>query len=163
MNVNVSARQLSEAGFADAARVIAETYGIDPHRITLELTESVSSSVVAAGAEVEALRRDGFQLVLDDFGTEYAVLAQVSSGRFDGIKLSRDFIGTCCACDRTRLVLRHVVRLCEDLGLSVVAEGIETEDELACLRAEGVQLVQGYLFGRPRRLAELQQALRDVA
>ena len=163
LNVNISARQLADAGFADAARAIADAHGIAPSRITLELTESLSSSAVVAGAEVEQLRRHGFRLVLDDFGTEYAVLSHVSSGRFDGIKLSRDFIADCCACDRTRLVLRHMVNLCGDLGLSVVAEGIETDAELQCLREAGVELAQGYYFDRPRRLSDLTGTVRAVA
>lgn len=163
LNVNISARQLADAGFADTARAILDAHGIAPDRITLELTESLSSSAVIDGAEVEQLRRHGFRLVLDDFGTEYAVLSHISSGRFDGIKLSRDFIAACCGCDRTWLVLRHVVNLCGDLGLTVVAEGIETAAELECLRKAGVELVQGYYFDRPRRLSDLTCAPRAVA
>ncbi|MBB1491160.1 MULTISPECIES: bifunctional diguanylate cyclase/phosphodiesterase [unclassified Paracoccus (in: a-proteobacteria)] len=155
LNVNVSARQLAEPGFADAAAAIVGAHGVDPRRLTLELTESVSASAVASGTEVESLRRHGFRLVLDDFGTEYAALSHVSSGRFDGIKLSRDFIADCCTSDRAWLVLRHVVNLCDDLGLTVVAEGIETDAELESLRAAGVRLVQGYYFDRPRRLSDL--------
>ena len=86
--VNVSARQLAEPGFAEAAAAIVRAHGLDPQRLTLELTESVAVSTVAPGAEIEALRRHGFRLVLDDFGTEYAVLSHIGSGHFDGIKLS---------------------------------------------------------------------------
>lgn len=163
LNINVSARQLADVGFADAALAIAQGYGIDPARITLELTESLSSTAVVEGAEVEQLRRHGFHLVLDDFGTEYAVLSHVSSGRFDGVKLSRDFISQCCGCDRARLVLRHMVNLCDDLGLSVVAEGIETDAELEVMRDAGVGLAQGYYFDRPGRLADLAQRLSVAA
>lgn len=159
LNVNVSARQLAEPGFADAAAGTLRRHGLDPGRLTLELTESLSASTVALGVEVERLRAHGFRLVLDDFGTEYAALSQVSSGRFDGIKLSREFIADCCASRRAWLVLRHVVNLCEDLGMSVVAEGIETDAELAVLRRAGVRLVQGYYFDRPRPLAELAEVV----
>ncbi|SDK52255.1 putative bifunctional diguanylate cyclase/phosphodiesterase [Paracoccus chinensis] len=161
--INVSARQLAEPGFAEAAAAIVHAYGLDPARLTLELTESVAVSTVAPGSEVEALRRHGFRLVLDDFGTEYAALSHVSSGLFDGIKLSRDFIADCCTADRAWMVLRHVVNLCDDLGLTVVAEGIETDEELECLRAAGVRLVQGYYYDRPRRLSELCPAPAAVA
>lgn len=161
--VNVSARQLAEPGFAEAAAAIVRAHGLDPQRLTLELTESVAVSTVAPGAEIEALRRHGFRLVLDDFGTEYAALSHVSSGLFDGIKLSRDFIADCCTADRAWMVLRHVVNLCDDLGLTVVAEGIETDEELECLRAAGVRLVQGYYYDRPRRLSELYQTRTAVA
>lgn len=163
LTVNVSAQQLAEPGFALEAAKIVRGHGIEPKRLTLELTESVSASAVASGAEVESLRRHGFRLVLDDFGTEYAALSHVSSGRFDGIKLSRDFIADCCASDRAWLVLRHVVNLCDDLGLTVVAEGIETDAELESLRAAGVRLVQGYYFDRPRRLSDLYRDHAAVA
>lgn len=157
VNVNVSARQLAEPGFADETAAILRRHGLDPGRLTLELTESQSASAVAPGPEVERLRAHGFRLVLDDFGTEYAALSQVSSGVFDGIKLSRDFIADCCAGRRAWLVLRHLVSLCDDLGMSVVAEGIETDAELSILRRAGVRLVQGYYFDRPRPLADLPE------
>jgi|GEM_PF-4497437 len=163
LTVNVSAQQLAVPGFAVAAAKILRGHGIEPKRLTLELTESVSVSTVALQAEIESLRRHGFRLVLDDFGTEYAALTHVSSGRFDGIKLSRDFIADCCSSHRAWLVLRHVVNLCDDLGLTVVAEGIETDDELESLRGAGVRLVQGYYFDRPRRLSDLYRDRPAVA
>ena len=159
LNVNVSARQLADPGFADAALAIMREQGVDPRRITLELTESASMSVFDADSQLERLRLAGFRLVLDDFGTEYAVLSHVSSGRFDGIKLSRDFIAQACGCPRTRVVLRHVMHLCDDLGITVVAEGIETACELDHLRGAGVRLVQGYYFDRPRRLEDLADVI----
>lgn len=158
MNVNISARQLAEPGFADDVAAIARAQGLDPVRLTLELTESVSANAVVIGAEAEGLRRHGFRLVLDDFGTEYAALSHISSGHFDGIKLSRDFIVDCCTSPRAWQVLRHVVNLCDDLELSVVAEGIETDAELQTLRRAGVRLVQGYFFDRPRRLSDLNNS-----
>lgn len=163
LTVNVSARQLAEPGFAATAARIVRGHGIDPGRLMLELTESVSVGAVALQAEIESLRRHGFRLVLDDFGTEYAALSHISSGRFDGIKLSRDFIADCCSSERAWLVLRHVVNLCDDLGLTVVAEGIETDAELECLRGAGVRLVQGYYYDRPRRLSELCRGRAAVA
>ena len=159
LNVNVSARQLADPGFADAALAIMREQGVDPRRITLELTESASMSVFDADSQLARLRLAGFRLVLDDFGTEYAVLSHASSGRFDGIKLSRDFIAQACGCPRTRVVLRHVMHLCDDLGITVVAEGIETACELDHLRGAGVRLVQGYYFDRPRRLEDLADVI----
>ena len=152
INLNVSARQLLEPGFADAARDIARAHGVDPQRITLELTESSTMAAVATSQELARLRSHGFRTALDDFGTEYAVLSHVSSGQFDAIKLSREFIAACCCEDRARTVLRHVINLCDDLGMDVVAEGIETRVEFDCLRAAGVRLMQGFHFDRPGRL-----------
>ena len=131
--------------------------------LTVELTESSNMAAVATSPELARLRTHGFRTALDDFGTEYAVLSHVSSGQFDAIKLSREFIVGCCCEDRARTVLRHVINLCDDLGLTVVAEGIETDEELECLRAAGVRLVQGYYYDRPRRLSELYQTRTAVA
>lgn len=162
VNLNVSARQLAVPGFADEALAIARAHGVAPQRLTLELTESVNMAELAGSDAFAGLRRHGFGTVLDDFGTEYAVLSHIGSGHFDGIKLSRGFIET-CGDARPRIVLRHVVNLCRDLGMAVVAEGIETEAERECLRSLGVRLMQGYHFDRPRRVDELPGALRIPA
>lgn len=159
VNVNVSARQIANPGFADDLRNIARTFGIAPDRLTLELTESVNMAVLVGSDMFTRLREHGFRIVLDDFGTEYAVLSHVSSGQFDGIKLARDFVAHCATVERARVVIRHIVSLCNDLGMEVVAEGVETADELACLHQQGVRLMQGYHFGRPRGMAGLPRPL----
>ncbi|ARJ69550.1 hypothetical protein B0A89_07840 [Paracoccus contaminans] len=155
VNLNVSARQLAAPDFADDVLAIAREYAIAPQRITLELTESVNMAVLAGSDAFARLRQHGFRTVLDDFGTEYAMLSHITSGQFDGIKLSRDLVRHCCVNERAGVMLRHLVGLSEGLGMEIVAEGVETPGELACLKQHGIRLMQGYYFGRPRALHEL--------
>ena len=152
VNLNVSPRQLIDPDFADRAAAVVREHGIAPDRITLELTESAHMVMLADSDGFARLREHGFRMVLDDFGTEYAVLSHISSGQFDGIKLSREFIAASCCDGKARIVTRHMVALCGELGLDVVAEGVETQDERDCLHELGVRQMQGFYYGKPERV-----------
>lgn len=155
VNLNVSPRQVAAPGFADEVLDIARRHAIDPGRITLELTESADMAVLAGSDAFTRLRQYGFRTVLDDFGTEYAMLSHICSDHFDGIKLSRDFVRNCCVNERASTVLRHLVKLLDGVGLNVVAEGVETPEEMALLVEHGLRLMQGYHLGRPQSLVSL--------
>lgn len=154
VNLNVSPRHVAAPGFADEVLGIVREYDIDPQRITLELTESANMAVLAGSDAFTRLRQYGFRTVLDDFGTEYAMLSHIASDHFDGIKLSRDFVRNCCVNERAGVVLRHLVKLLDGVGLAVVAEGVETPQELKRLTQLGLRLMQGYHLGRPGPLSD---------
>lgn len=151
VSVNVSAVQLRSAGFtAQVAGVLART-GLAPERLTLELTESVVVEDVAAVSEVfTALRTLGVRIAVDDFGTGFSSLASLAELPVDALKLDRSFIAAIG--DREALVA-GVISLADRLGLPIVAEGIETEDQLAALRRLGCGFGQGFHLGRPAPLA----------
>jgi diguanylate cyclase (GGDEF)-like protein/PAS domain S-box-containing protein len=149
VSINVSARELSEPGLHERIARTLEAAGVPPERIALEITESTLMEGGDAGiADLEALRRLGVQVLLDDFGTGYSSLTRLSRLPLSGIKLDRGFVAR-AANDRDRRIIEAALSIGRAAELPVVAEGVETEDQLALLRASGCNFVQGYLLGRP--------------
>jgi diguanylate cyclase (GGDEF)-like protein len=149
--VNVSAEQLHNPNFAQAVASALQQSGLPPHRLELEVTESVfmteAPHAIAVLREVLAL---GVKLSLDDFGTGYSSLGYLSRTKFSTIKIDRSFVqGASRNAPESVAIIRAVVALADSLGMSTTAEGVETEDELAMIRRLGCRKIQGYLFGRP--------------
>ncbi|MEU0560193.1 EAL domain-containing protein [Dactylosporangium sp. NPDC006015] len=148
VNVNVSARQLAEASFTDrVAAVLADT-GLAPHRLTLEITESTAVALGDAVTHLEALRRMGVRVALDDFGTDQSSLTLLQNLPVDEIKLDRSFVQR-SAPGRAGAMPAAVLALARVVGLDVVAEGIEVPEQARRLAALGYRTAQGYHFARP--------------
>jgi diguanylate cyclase len=150
IRVNVSARQLAEPGLADSVQAALAMSGLPPERLCLEVTESV---VLEDGdrsvAALQALRDIGVGVSLDDFGTGYCSLSYLRRLPIDSLKIDRSFVrGLGHEADDDSIVT-SVIDLARSLGVSVVAEGVETEDQLAGLRARGCDTMQGFLFAAP--------------
>ena len=159
VSVNVSARQLDESlvGVVDA--VLAET-GLPARLLVLELTESVLVADDAGTSGVlHALRRLGVRLAIDDFGTGFSALAYLSRLPIDVIKVDRAFVAQLGATEGRADLARTIIEMARALGMSTTAEGIETPEQLAALRALGCDVGQGYLFSRPVPAEEVR-ALR---
>lgn len=150
VSVNCTGRDLTEQSYTDAVRAALDEHGLDPHRLLLEITETllVRDPAAVRGA-VEGLQAQGVRFGVDDFGTGYSSLAVLHDLPVDVIKVDRGFVGRMDADARGRELVRTVVALGSALGKSVVAEGVETPAHLAALRAMGCALGQGYLFSRP--------------
>jgi EAL domain-containing protein (putative c-di-GMP-specific phosphodiesterase class I) len=148
--VNVSALQLRHGGLvAQVARILAES-GLDPGRLELEITEgALLRSTERTVAALHRLRAAGVRVALDDFGTGYSSLSHLLAFPFDKIKVDRAFTGQAVTEPNARAIIRAVAGLCAQLGVTMTAEGVETEAQLALLVQEGCQEAQGYLFGRP--------------
>jgi EAL domain-containing protein (putative c-di-GMP-specific phosphodiesterase class I) len=150
MSVNVSALQFADGQLLGVvARALAET-GIDPATLKLELTESAvmadAERALAVFAELKAL---GVRVSLDDFGTGYSSLSYLRRLPIDTLKIDRSFVSQLDRYDDKRQIVEVVMMLARVLGLDVVAEGVETEAELALLRDMGSDFVQGYYYHRP--------------
>jgi EAL domain-containing protein (putative c-di-GMP-specific phosphodiesterase class I) len=149
--VNVSGEQLLEASFANTVVSALATSGLPPHRLEIEVTESVflRDGTVA----LETLKRIialGCGVALDDFGTGYSSLGYLRKIRFSTIKVDRSFVqGAARANPESLAIVRAVVAMADSLEMSTTAEGVETEEELATVRQLGCRKIQGYLFGRP--------------
>jgi diguanylate cyclase (GGDEF)-like protein/PAS domain S-box-containing protein len=149
--VNVSAAQIWHTDFVhDVAEVLKET-GLPPHLLCLELTESLLAD--HAGGRVRgvltALKRLGVTLALDDFGTGYSSLGYLTQLPFDTIKIDRIFVDGIANSESARKLLEGIIALGRGLGMTIVAEGAETADEVAILGQFRCDLVQGYIFARP--------------
>jgi diguanylate cyclase (GGDEF)-like protein len=151
VSVNLSPRQLAGPELVDTVtRVLAET-GTPPSELCLEVTENVLiADMAVARLRLEELRALGVVLAIDDFGTGYSSLAYLRSFPFDVVKLDRGFVANLATSDVDVEIVGAVVRMATALGLCVVAEGVESADQLAGLRAVGCTRAQGYLFARPQ-------------
>ncbi len=145
--VNVSAVQVKHGPLIAAVRSALRESGLAADRLEIEITESLLIEGDAADLLL-ALRRLGVRIALDDFGTGYSSLSYLRRFPFDAIKIDRSFIADIANPD-TAAIVRAVVGIAAQLGASITAEGIETEDQFAAVRREGCTEVQGYLFGRP--------------
>jgi diguanylate cyclase (GGDEF)-like protein/PAS domain S-box-containing protein len=164
VSVNLSPRQLLRPDLERTVLHACQHNHTEPSQIELELTES---ALVTDIGHVEKLlvrlRRHGFKLSLDDFGTGYSSLSHLRNLPFHKVKIDRSFVMDLEHSAKSRVMLEGVVRLCSNLGLGMVAEGVETEAQFALLRAMGVDEYQGYLFARPQWqtqwIAKLRQEL----
>jgi len=148
--VNVSALQLRSPDFAATVRAALERARLPAHLLELELTETASlacpSEVIAM---LRGLRQSGVHLALDDFGTGYSSLRYLSQLPVGKIKVPREFVGNLAHDATDFAVVSAVVSLADRLGLNVVAEGVETPEQLRAVRATGCQAIQGFLLRRP--------------
>jgi diguanylate cyclase len=148
--VNVSAVQFRQTDFAETVSGIIQQTGIEANRVELELTESV---VVADADRAEEaiinLRAKGIRIALDDFGTGYSSLIYLRRFALDKIKLDRSFLDSLEDTGESAILVHSVVHLGRALGLTVTAEGVETDQQQRFLQAVGCHLLQGYLFSKP--------------
>jgi diguanylate cyclase (GGDEF)-like protein/PAS domain S-box-containing protein len=160
MSVNVSPRQAGEPGFAAEIAAILESTGLDPTSLVLEITESLMLDVSAASdGSLRQLRDMGVQLVVDDFGTGFSALEYFKRFAVHGLKIDRSFINGLGRSREDTAIVTATLAFAAALGLSVTAEGVETEDQLERLRALGCQQGQGFLFSRPVPAADLPALL----
>ena len=147
LRVNLSARQFEQASLVEDVAAALEDSGLAPRRLCLELTESVLLRDVAVAAQAFArLRELGVSIALDDFGTGYSSLAYLKRLPVDVIKIDRCFVAGLPDDPYDLAIVQAVVTLARQVGIEVVAEGVETEAQADALRACGVERAQGYLF-----------------
>ncbi|GGR92266.1 putative bifunctional diguanylate cyclase/phosphodiesterase [Deinococcus sedimenti] len=152
--VNLSARQFASQDLLETVRAALRDADLPPELLELEITESLMMLNPDRTARVlDALRSDGVRVMLDDFGTGYSSLAYLSQFPLSGLKVDRSFVRQMVREPRGKsaAIVRAMVSLSHDLGLELVAEGVEHRGDLECLRAEGIQVMQGYYFARPSK------------
>ncbi|MFN9726213.1 EAL domain-containing protein [Acidovorax sp.] len=156
ISVNVSARQVHRDEFVSDFCEVVEAEGADPHRAKLELTESLLHSNLDETIEkMRALGTRGFQFALDDFGTGYSSMSYIKRLPLHQLKIDRSFVSNLPNDKDEAAIATMIHQLAHTLGMSVVAEGVETEAQREYLLSLGCQYFQGYLFGRPSPLAEV--------
>jgi EAL domain-containing protein (putative c-di-GMP-specific phosphodiesterase class I) len=160
--INLSARQFKEKNFGDVIERILRAHDIEPRYIELEITES---SLMVNTEEVmrtlSQLKACGLRLSIDDFGTGYSSLGYLRRFPLDTLKIDRSFVNDIATDAGGANITRAVISMAHNLGLNVVAEGVETEAQLAFLCANGCAEMQGYYFARPLSVEDSLQWLRE--
>ena len=162
LSVNLSPLQFLQDDLVGAIeRVLGET-GLDPARLELEVTEGLLiKDAAGALAILQRLKALGVQISMDDFGTGYSSLSYFRMFPFDKVKIDRSFVGDMIANPQALAIIRSVIGLGHGLGVPVVAEGVETAEQLEALRAEGCDQVQGYLIARPNPIGHFEGVVMD--
>ncbi len=159
--VNLSPLQFRSGNLLSMVTEALKHSGLLPRRLELEITETLllekSAQVLAT---LHALRALGVRISMDDFGTGYSSLSYLRSFPFDKIKIDQSFVRDLGANRESQAIIRSIVSLGKGLGVTITAEGVETEAELSCLRAEGCHEGQGFLFSKARPNAEIVGLLR---
>jgi EAL domain-containing protein (putative c-di-GMP-specific phosphodiesterase class I) len=160
MTVNLSPLQLGDAGLPEFIATSLAAAGMRPEQLGLEITETVMfSDNPEHAARLLAIRRLGVLLLLDDYGTGYSSLNYIRRFPLDFVKLDRSFVSGIGVDETDTAILVAICDLARALGMSIVAEGVESGQQLAALRAIGCDLVQGYYFARPLTRAKLDRML----
>lgn len=159
--INVSALQMRQKNFVDEIRGIIEQTGANPHRLKIELTEStLVSNVDDVIAKMDQLKAIGIGFSLDDFGTGYSSLSYLKRLPLDQLKIDRSFVKDVLVDSNDAAIAQMIIALSKSLGLSVIAEGVETEEQYAFLAQHGQLNYQGYLFGRPLPAEDFERLAR---
>ena len=149
VGINVAPADFHTSGFLDSLLAALRQMGARPANLMLEVTERGLLDPVVARETTGALRRHGFLLAIDDFGTGYSSLSYLESLELDYLKIDRSFIEAIGTGAPTSQVVGHIIGMARDLGLRMIAEGVESQAQADYLRRQGVQYGQGWLFGRP--------------
>ena len=163
MAVNLSPRQIKDPQLITKVRLALASSGVDPDRLTLEITETAlvenSHATLARLRELKAL---GIRLSIDDFGTGYSSLSYLRQFPVDGVKIAKPFVDHIAEGEDHSALARAIITIGETLQLEVVAEGIEQEQQMCELRKLGCQLGQGYYTSRPVDAARMTPAPREL-
>jgi len=161
ISVNVSARQFRQTTFVEQVQAIVQATGANPHRLKLELTESLMvNNVEETIAKMAALSAWGIAFSLDDFGTGYSSLSYLQRLPLDQLKIDQSFVRDLLLDAKDAAIAQTVINLAHNLSLHVIAEGVETPEQRDFLRSIGCEAYQGYLYGRPCPLADFEHLLR---
>lgn len=156
MAVNVSAMQLQSRDFIVHVKNALAKHGLNPARLCLEVTETVLLTDTKPTIEMmRDISRFGVSWALDDFGTGYSSFAYLSDMPLSKLKLDRAFVTDLGRDPNAITILRSVRQLCEGLGIDLLCEGVETEEQTDALRRERCELVQGFLYGRPEPIEKI--------
>lgn len=146
LSMNVLPDEIAHDSYVDWLLDEVRSVGIDPKRVTIEVTETaLLSDLDAVAARLDRIRQAGMKVALDDFGTGYASLAYLGTLPLDALKIDRGLIARIGTSERDRIVVRSIFSLARDLGLNIIVEGVESTAQLVLLAEWGCDLYQGFL------------------
>lgn len=162
ISVNVSKRQIAEANFVDQLQATLDRYGVQGRQLNLEITESlIMDSPEGIVDRLHEIRGLGVRLYMDDFGTGHSSLSCLHRFPIDVLKIDRSFVSTMETNDDYESIIHAIITLAHNLNTTVIAEGIETAQQLSRLRDLACDLGQGYLFSQPKPLKEIMAIIQE--
>ncbi|MDN4587340.1 bifunctional diguanylate cyclase/phosphodiesterase [Xenophilus aerolatus] len=162
LSVNVSARQFRKEDFAEEVRQVLIRTGCQPSRLKLELTESLlHDQVTETISKMKSLAAIGIRFSMDDFGIGFSSLSYMARLPLHQLKVDKFFVQGIGQNPKIELIVQTILGMAANLDLEVVAEGVETEGQLAFLQAHGCKVSQGYYFGRPEALSDFEHRLKE--
>ena len=163
VSVNVSYRQFRDADFERTISSALIESGLPPSLLTLEITESLlMDDRPETLTSIQALTQLGIHVVLDDFGTGYSSLSYLRRYPFKGLKIDRTFIRDCASVSDSAKLCKSIIAMADSLGMDVVAEGVETDDQLQFLLQNSIKKVQGFYFSRPLPARQFQEFITQI-
>jgi len=160
VGVNITARQILHEGFVAEVRSALERTGLPPDLLELEITEgSILENIDETVAKLNQLKALGVTVAIDDFGTGYSSLSYLTQLPIDRLKIDQSFVRDTPADSHYCAIIRTIIAMSDNLGLSVIAEGVESDEQSAFLRAEGCDEIQGYLLSPPKPAEALAEML----
>jgi len=161
LSVNVSAKQFRQKSFTSQLMITLQQYAINPARLKLELTESLLLADIEDTIDkMKILAELGIQFSLDDFGTGYSSLQYLKRLPLYQLKIDKSFVDDLVSDSNDQAIVRTIIAMAHNLGLNVIAEGVETKEQQQCLLTEGCTHYQGYLFSKPVPLNEFEALLK---
>ena len=158
LSVNVSARQFHQPNFVDQIKSVIEKTGANPHRLKLELTETVVlDNIDEVIRKIKLLSEVGVEFALDDFGTGYSSLSYLKRLPLSEVKIDKSFVNDVITDVNDAAIVQAILAMSQTLGLQAVAEGVETREQYDYLVKHGCLKFQGYLFGKPMPIGQLEQ------
>ncbi|MFI3157757.1 MAG: GGDEF domain-containing phosphodiesterase [Methylococcaceae bacterium] len=162
--VNVSAKQFRQPGFIAQIQSVVQRHAINPMCLKLELTESLLlEDIEETIATMKALNEMGIQFSLDDFGTGYSSLQYLKRLPINQLKIDQSFVRDIALDNSDKAIVRTIIAMANSLNMNVIAEGVETEDQLKFLLKNNCAYYQGYLFGRPMPIEQFEALLETKA
>jgi diguanylate cyclase (GGDEF)-like protein/PAS domain S-box-containing protein len=162
LSVNITPKQFAQPDLSRQIGQLIRQSGIDPHCVNLEITETIAmSDAERSGIVLSELKSLGVHLDIDDFGTGYSSLSRLQHLPIDTLKIDRAFISRMDSDDDTHEIVRIIIMLAHNLGMKVVAEGVETQAQLDLLQKLGCEFAQGYLFSKPAEPEVIEKLLQS--
>ncbi|MDE5893499.1 MAG: bifunctional diguanylate cyclase/phosphodiesterase, partial [Acetatifactor sp.] len=163
LSINVSAIQYMKDSFVDELLQVLSTYQVPPQEVELEITESVLiEDFEKVTAKLRVLRDYGIRVSLDDFGTGFSSLSYLKKLPINTLKIDKSFVDTVLSDAATRIITESIISMVHTLGLETIAEGVEQEQQYKYLHAIGCDIIQGYYFGRPLPVQEMEALLEQM-
>ena len=162
ISINISAVHIMQLDFVDNIKSIVEESGVRPEWIGLEITEtSLMESFESNKKKLEEIKELGIAIYLDDFGTGYSSLSYLNSLPIDRVKIDKSFIDVMLQSEKDRKIVKAIIKLAQNIGLHVVAEGVEYKEQFESLHNDQCESIQGYYISKPVRYEEIISIIHE--